>query len=437
MEENIDLDAILNGLTDEQRNAYDILMSGENVFLTGVAGSGKSYLINSFIKANKYYNRNCLVLAPTGIAALNIGGMTIHRLIKWKGQQILGMNTKNINLLVESDVVFIDEISMCRVDLFDYLISCIKKSNKKRKKEGKKETQIVLCGDFFQLPPVVKNEDVDVLLTKYTSDVVDYGCYAFMSENWEKLKLKTIRLNETIRQKDKEFSTILDRIRIGDETALEWINENSTKVDNDAIKLSAWKNRVLSINNNELSKLNSEERSFFAEINGEFRENDYPTEEILKLKVGCRVMSLVNDSGGKYQNGSLGNVISFDKEKVKIKFDNGNIEEISANTWENKKYKIEEKFGENGESIKKIKDETIGTFKQIPLKLGYAITIHKSQGLTFDKLSLEPASFADGQLYVALSRCTTINGLYLSNKILPHYLKTNKKVVEFEGNDKN
>ena len=423
----------ISDLTPSQQEGFNLLTSGENIFLTGVAGSGKSYLINRFVKWCNINNKNILLLAPTGIAAINIGGITIHKLLRYKGDPVVSMKPKLLDLITESDIILVDEISMCRIDLFDLLCKSIERSNKRRNIQEKKNIQMIVSGDFCQLPPVISENEINILKTKYSEEIIDSGGFAFLSKYWNEYNFKVFSLKETIRQQDIAFSSVLDRIRIGVLSAIDWINLNSSKETNDGIILTPWKNRASSINERKLSELSTKEYKFTAEVYGTYKENDYPTEEVLKIKPGCRVMCLTNDSGGRYQNGSLGTVKDIYDDCIVVSFDNGNTVEISTYTWENKAYHIEEKITKDGLQ-KNIKSETIGTFRQIPLKLGYAITIHKSQGSTFEKAVIEPQAFTAGQLYVALSRCKTIENLYLPIPVLPQYLKINSKVLEFEKN---
>lgn len=419
-------------LTTGQVKALELMSSGENVFLTGVAGSGKSYLIDRFAQYNKINNKNLILLATTGIAAVNISGMTIHRFLKWKGESFVFKKPKVIKLLREADTVLIEEISMCSVDLFDYFCECLKKSNEARRKVGKKDTQLIVVGDFCQLPPVITSADEEILRLKYSQDIIDKGAYCFLSDSWKRANFKLFKLNEVVRQQDKEFSDILDRLRLGDTTAIDWINTHSNKDPVNGIELSSWKNVVASINSKRLNELKTKSMFYNALVDADFPSNIYPTEERLELKVGCRVMSLVNDAGMKYQNGSLGTVLEANLDEVIVQFDNGNKVLITPHTWNNNRYYLETSVNFKGVETHTVRTEVVGSFSQIPLKLAYATTIHKSQGKTFDKMILNPQSFADGQLYVALSRVCDVNGLFLREPIKPEWLKTNSTVLEFE-----
>ena len=403
-------------------------MSGENVFLTGVAGSGKSYLINAFIAANKFYKRNLLALAPTGIAAINIGGMTIHKLIRWKGKPIVTMRPKAIKELTAADVILIDEISMCRLDLFEFLMKCVEKSNAVRRKQNKKPIQIIVSGDFSQLPPVISSSEKDILISSFGPDIVSSEMFCFLSSYWEKQHFTILKLQNVIRQKDKEFSDSLEKLRVGDISSIDWINSHSSKEENDGIVLSSWNREVNIINDEKLEELKTKSRRYIATIDGDYPDSFFPTKEDLELKVGCRVMALNNDKDFLYQNGSLGTVKELLYDSVIVKFDNGYEAKISEHVWENKKYSVEHDESGNSEIV----EDILGSFKQIPLKLAYAITIHKSQGQTFDKIILNPDTFASGQLYVALSRVSNVEGLYLKKEIKPQFLKTSKYVIDFE-----
>jgi len=416
-----------NGFTYMQFYGYNVMLSGSNVFLTGDAGTGKSYLLNRFIRHCLDNNKNIAVTAPTGIAALNINGATLHRTFK------LGLNPlvtpiseiKVPGILMKIDTIIIDEISMCRIDLFEHVMKAIGKANKQRKINGKPVIQIVVCGDFFQLPPVITERDKAVLNEYYGCDI-GKG-YAFQSSLWNKVGFVNIVLNEVVRQHDKKFANILNGARIGIKSSIGKIRELSAKEKIENAIILTYKNKeVDDINNSELRKIKAGLRSYEADIDGEVKESDKPTLDILNLKVSARVMTLINDGGGKYKNGSLGTISGLTDDYIYIAMDStGEEVKISKYTWNIIKYSFEGK---------KLKGDVIGTFTQFPVKLAYAITIHKSQGQTYDAVNLNPYAWECGQLYVALSRVKSIENLHLLNFLSENYLITSRLVQDFYRN---
>lgn len=410
-------------LTPRQNIGYNILMQGYNAFVTGDAGTGKSYVIKKFIDDSRALDKNVMVVAPTGVAALNVGGATIHRTFRVP----IGVVTKRIEEirvpreLLHTDIIIMDEVSMCRIDLFDYVCMTIGKANITRKDRGQKPIQFVVVGDFFQLPPVITENDKIALLEHYKIDI-NRG-YAFQSPFWKHLNFKNIILTDVVRQQDRLFSNLLTSIRYGDSRALYDIKRYSSRQYIDkSIYLCGMNKQVNEKNEYELDAIDSDEKLYESTIIGDVKETDKMTSDYLYLKVGARVMTIVNSREGLYCNGSLGTVTMLGKGFIKVLLDDGYEVLIEEYTWNIMKYKLE-----NG----KIVQDTVGTFTQLPVKLAWAITIHKSQGQTYDAVNLNPYCWDCGQLYVALSRVKTIDKLYIQGGLSPSYLVTAPEVLYF------
>lgn len=419
----------MNELNVEQRKALDAMMTGKNIFLTGGAGTGKTFLLHTFLQNQR--GHNVIVCAPTGVAALEAGGATLHRTfgvpIKCIPQnEDLGEISETLKI---ADTIVIDEISMCRIDVFDFVIRKIQAAEKKSK--SKKHKQVVVVGDFYQLPPVVMGRkegdeySEKELLKDYYGPDADEG-FAFLSPMWKKMNFETIVLTTIVRQKDKSFSNALNSIRIGDSGKLKWIASHCAKKQiNTAITLCSRNKDAQRINENRMSEIPGDYESYDTEYAGkEFITNsDKPVPDILRLKKGCRVMMIVNDTeNGLYSNGSLGTVVNLeqqvnDKRIITIKLDNGHTVSISPYKWEIQRYVVENSKDKKQDK-KHVSKKTVATIEQYPIKLAYAITIHKSQGQTYDDVTVQPGHcFAAGQLYVALSRVKSVEHLYLDGKL--------------------
>ena len=412
----------LTELTTCQKEAIRLFKSGSNVFLSGEAGTGKSFVLNAFLSSVK--DKNVMVCAPTGIAALNVGGVTLHRAFSIPCRP-LGPKDRPDTVskeLLRTDLIVIDEISMCRFDVFQYVANSILMAEE----QSGRSKQLIVIGDFFQLPPVITRQDRYVLNQLWGKNTFGDG-YAFQSPLWGEFGFRHVILNEIVRQRDDiEFLTSLNNLRNGQLSSIDWLNENANAVENQGIFLCPTNKEVNNINNKAADSLDGDYTVFNSKSIGRVTDNDRPTSEILKLKIGMRVMAVKNDSEGRYQNGSLGTVkrISKDKSVVCVGFDNGDTADIEMHCWEIDAYKLNE---END----KVEAKPVGWFYQIPLRPAYAITIHKSQGQTFDCANLNPKCFSNGQLYVAVSRLKSISGLHLTKKILPSSLKTSKDVLDF------
>ena len=413
-------------LTKSQQRAYKAIMSGLNVFLTGHAGTGKSYLLNIVRHELSDAGKNVVVAAPTGIAAINVGGTTLHRLFELKPDIYSDRAERIPSVLKRTDVLIIDEISMCRIDLFDYIGRVLKKTHR--------FIQVIVVGDFCQLPPVIPNkgsnseyfDEKGVLDTHFGFDVG--GGFAFLSEQWTRLNFKTIILEEVVRQNDPQFIDALDRARRGKVEALEYFAFYSNpQVLPKGIYLAGRNAEVNRINANKLAAIGQRSYFYNAECKGEVREDDKRgATELLELKVGARIMTTANDS--EYRNGDLGYITALTEDSITVLMDNAPKEsEIKRYTWEIIRYQVE--ITDQDRVL--FKRTVVGRYIQFPLKLAWAVTIHKSQGQTFDQVNLNPQCWDSGQLYVALSRVRSIEGLHLVSPLYDRYLKLDPAVSDF------
>ena len=429
------------GFTRDQRKAFNAMKDGKNVFLTGEAGTGKSFVTNEFVKWCEDNKKNVLITAPTGIAAINVKGVTLHKAFGIRSTGPLIEDPLTVPKVVKNaDIIIIDEISMCRVDLFDYVAKTIIKAEEVKFDKVKgvvkaKPKQVIVIGDFFQLPPVVVGDELKILNTKYQSEKF----YAFESQYWKDFGFENVCLKKVVRQKDKAFVAQLNLARVGNAQCIQYFNARVDTPQDDGITLCSKNKDVDTMNYNKLSQLTTPTKRYFAEYKKDFKPQDCLADKELRLKVGARVMSLINDTDGMYQNGSLGTVVALEPDYVEVEFDNGNTCGIEEHTWEKYSYELKDKTDKEGKCeydhknkpVQVLHKKVVGTCKQIPLKLAYAMSIHKSQGQTFDKVNVKPLVFDDGQLYVALSRVTTLEGLVLLNKIQSERLMCSKDVIKF------
>ena len=402
----------------ELRNAWDFVEhTGISIFLTGKAGTGKT----TFLRALKEHsNKRNVIVAPTGVAAMNADGMTIHSFFQLPLSPFVpNANIKNRfdyskekrKIMRTLDLLIIDEISMVRADVLDAIDSVLRRFREPNKPFG--GVQLLMIGDLQQLTPVVTPTEEE-LLQRYYDTPYFFGSKALRSINYV-----TIELTHVYRQQDETFITLLNNIREGNvsESDLQRLNQRydptfQPKQGSDYIRLTTHNRMAESYNEDQLRNLPTRAYTFSAETEGNFPEYNYPTDFNLTLKVGAQVMFIRNDNIGRYYNGRIGHVTYVDNEKISVLCP-GDEEafDVEAETWENTKYTLNEK-------TKQIEAEVQGTFKQYPLRLAWAITIHKSQGLTFEHAIIDAqASFASGQVYVALSRCKSLEGLVLASPI--------------------
>lgn len=409
-------------LNKEQKNVLKILESGKNVFLTGRAGTGKSFILNYYINKCKSEGKSALITAPTGIAALNIDGVTMHSAfsipIPAFGHYDFEIKPSQIKLALAADVIVIDEISMCRSDVFEYFYFCMKKV----KEEKSTFPQIIVCGDFYQLPPVIKQDEINRLKRLG----FDESGFCFTSPYWKEFKFKCIELNEVMRQNEKQFVENLDKLRRGDTSCLTYFNKKVVPdVLNDCVCICSTSAKADAINELCLNNIKGPSFIYKAKRTG-FCAKEYTVDDNLLLKEGCKVVLMANDViNNKYQNGTLGKVLKCFNDFVLVELENGEKVNIGFRKWSTNKITVN-----SGLTNKK----EVGSFSQIPLKLSYAVTMHKTQGQTFENVFISPSSFADGQLYVAVSRVKTYDGLFFDEEILPEYVKVSEKVSKFYEN---
>lgn len=416
--------------TPEQAEALRALRDGKNVFLSGNAGTGKSYVLNAFISDLKARNVDFLALAPTGIAALNLtDGSTIHRTLKIAPGVCAPDGPKGSRKVLDAaQVVIIDEISMCRIDLFDRVMGMIAQS---MTRNGAK--QVVLVGDFFQLPPVVTDRDFALLMKFYPGNL--HG-WCFKSRYWTGFDFEPHVLKTVVRQSDPDFIDNLNRARIGDRSCLDYFNARSRSsrayLPKDTLVLCANNRIADSINRENVDALDAPKVEFTAMSAGTVNSGDKMAPESIVLCRGARVMSLVNCPSEGYVNGTQGTVADVSADGVTVRFDGADEKvRIERHRWEINKSEAVTELDDEGKLVNRVKTAVVGTYTQIPLKLAYAITIHKSQGLTFDACCVHTKVFAEGQLYVGLSRVRSAAGLTVFPKIEPNRLVASREVVEF------
>ena len=395
-----------------------------NLMINGPAGTGKSSLIRAF---RENTDKNTEVLAPTGIAARNIDGRTVHSCLRLPPRLITPEDAAsrkwNVNLK-DIDVFVIDECPSLRSDVFETLDVRLKRCRRSSKPFG--GAQIIALGDCFQLPPVVKDKMTYDKLTEYYGGVYFFNTQAFKNGNFKMFELEKI-----FRQNDPEFLSMLNNLRIYkiDSNIVKMINSryigNFDIKNLDGILIASTNSIADNVNRYKLSELPGEEHTYEATINGIFAISDYPTEITLTLKEGAQVMMIRNDPEKRWSNGTLGIAKSIKEDYIEVKIGD-EVYTVKRETFNNYSWEF------NGET-KKMEQKIIGTFIQFPCKLAWAITIHKSQGMTFDKVTIDLGygTFAPGQLYVALSRCRTLEGITLLSQVKESDVIPDDQMMEF------
>ncbi len=411
------------------------------IYLTGKAGTGKT----TFLKHIKNITeKNTVILAPSGVAAINAGGVTIHSFFQIPFGPFLPndlrLNTNSFydtfryrenkkQIIKNLELLIIDEISMVRCDMLDIIDRILKVTRNNKLPFG--GVQVILIGDTFQLPPVTKNNEWNILSQFYKTP------FFFSSKVIEQNKPLYIELKKIYRQNEQEFIDLLNRVRVDKVNSNDFITLNSkynpafSANGSDYIILATHNKIVNQTNLTKLNQLETEIYTFEANVIKDFPDKIMPTDRFLKLKVGAQIMFIKNDIGDikKYYNGKIGKIKELENNKIVVVFDNEQEVEVERAEWENIKYTY-------NKEKKKIEEEIIGTFEQYPIRLAWAITVHKSQGLTFEKVIADLGSaFASGQVYVALSRCTSFSGLILKSQLHQNAIKTDIRVLEFAKNE--
>ncbi|WP_282038786.1 AAA family ATPase [Saccharicrinis aurantiacus] len=444
--ENIDTD------NAEFQDALKLVQyTNRSVFLTGKAGTGKSTFLKYICSIT---NKRTVVLAPTGIAAINAGGQTIHSFFKIPFRPILpddpDLSTKDgriydflkyrkahQKLIKELELLIIDEVSMLRVDILDFIdrVLRIYSGNKQVPFGGK---QLLMVGDVFQLEPVVPRDEWNILRRFYQTP------FFFSARVFRNLPMVQIELKKVYRQNNPEFVNLLDRVRVNQVRQADVATINGrynpnfkVPVDELFITLATRRNTVDYINENKLAELQEEELLFEGTVTGEFPESALPTPRTLVLKENAQVMFIKNDIHNegrdrRWYNGSLGRIDEISEEGISVRLENDQTYLVEKEVWRNVRYKYDEKNN-------RIIEEELGSYMQYPLKLAWAITVHKSQGLTFDKVMIDfsGGAFAGGQLYVALSRCRSLDGIVMKSNISPRDVIVRRECVDFSRKSNN
>ena len=432
--QHIDLD------NPEFQDAWSVIRkTHRSVFLTGKAGTGKSTFLK-YICANT--TKNHIVLAPTGIAAVNVGGQTMHSFFKipfkpmvpddpdyanpTRMRKMLRYTKEKVKLIRELELIIIDEISMVRADIIDFVDRVLRVySGNMREPFGGK--QLLLVGDIFQLEPVVTHDTRDILRRYYKN------FFFFNARAFAQINLVAIELRKIYRQSDNDFIALLDRIRINraSSTDIARLNQRCNpdyhEVNDDfVITLATRRDTVDSINDEHMKALKTPEYIYEGAIEGDFPENSLPTAYNLALKEGAQVIFIRNDKEGRWCNGTIARITKLTDTRVYVALENGKEMAVEREIWENMQYTYNEKE-------KKVEEKVLGSFSQIPIKPAWALTVHRSQGLTFNKVVIDFAggAFTGGQTYVALSRCTSLEGITLLKPLSERDIIVSMAVVDF------
>lgn len=417
-------------LNEEFKAILDQLeYTSDHLFITGRAGTGKSTLLQVFRNTTK---KRVAVLAPTGVAALNVRGQTIHSFFGFPPKIITHKEIhrrSNYRIYQNLDMIIIDEISMVRADMLDNINYFLKINRQNKLPFG--GVQMVFFGDLFQLPPVVSTAPEKQYFNSYYTSPYFFSSYAL-----HEIALKMIELSEVFRQEERSFIQLLDNIRLNqmDYDDMLYLNERHQPIPEDRsfyITLSARNDIATRINDAELRAITEPQVQFQAMVTGEFNPQLYPADLILILKTGAQVMFVKNDPQKQFVNGTIGIIEEVTEEIIRVKVLDNNLDEktvtVEKQEWEVIRYEI------NPNDPQQISSKTVGAFTQYPLKLAWAITIHKSQGKTFERviIDLGRGAFESGQTYVALSRCRTLGGIILTNPVTARDIFIDERIAEY------
>jgi len=422
------MENIIDKENKQQLQAYDLIANtNSSFFLTGRAGTGKTTFLRN---VQKMVGKQFITLAPTGVAAILAGGDTIHSFFGLPMDVCtpgtMGkMNEARILTLIHTDTIIIDEVSMVRCDIIDAIDYTMRKTLRSSLPFGGK--QVIFVGDMFQLPPVVK-QGVEHNLMRDLYHAEDF--FFYKADVIKRMRMVKIEFQKVYRQEDEAFLKILESVRLNKTSPdiLRRLNERvcqPTKENGMVITLASRNCTADSVNQKCLAEIEAEEYIYEGSVTGKFEEKRFPVDKTLKLKVGAQVMFTRNDQRKRWVNGTIGTVTKLAKDEIQVT--TGGATYVVPNcTWESYSYEYDKEE-------RKMKKELMGSFTQYPLRLAWAITVHKSQGMTFDKLYLDLSRgmFAAGQLYVALSRVRSLGGLFLSRPIIPQYAHTSREVLSY------